>query len=168
MRRQLAIMIAAAAVATPLSAQSDANRQHHGIEAPRAPQRRGHPDAAPEWERGREHAAVPYVRGDRWYGNPAPNDPRFRLDRPYEHGRFALVGPSHVHTVLRVDLVAHRVWLPGGYGFEIAAWDYPFTGSWCWDCGNQFVIYDDPDHPGWYLLLDVRSGEYVHVQYLGL
>jgi len=107
------------------------------------------------------------VRGDHWYGHAAPNDPRFQLARPFEHGRFGLAGPGHVYSVARVDLGARRFWLPGGFGFEIATWDWALTAPWCWDC-DQFVVYDDPDHIGWYLLYDVRFGEYVHVQYLGL
>jgi hypothetical protein len=107
------------------------------------------------------------VRGDHWYGHAAPNDPRFQLERPFEHGRFTLSGRSHVYSVLRVDVGARRLWLPGGFAFEIATWDWAITAPWCWDC-DQFVVYDDPDHIGWYLLYDVRFGEYVHVQYLGL
>ena len=156
------------AAAPQQSAQRGANQHQSQVHAPNAPSRRGRPDAAPQWEPGREGAAVPYVRGDHWYGNAAPNDRRFRLDRPFTHGRFADVGPSHVYSVLRIDLGAHEVWLPGGYAFGIAPWEWSLTGSWCWDCGDQFVVYDDPDHLGWYLLLDVRTGEYVHVQYLGV
>jgi hypothetical protein len=166
MRRYLAITIAAVLVATPLYGQSRERQSHPAARVPSQPRSRG-AGAAPEWEPGRENGAVPYVRGDHWYGHAAPNDPRFHLDRPFEHGRFALAGANHRYTVVRFDLAAHRLWLRGGYGFEIAAWDWPYTAPWCWDC-DQFVVYVDPDHPGWYILYDVRFGEYVHVQYLGV
>jgi len=166
MKTLLALAVAAAVIMVPLSAQGRSRGGRSGGQIPREPSRRASPNTAPESERGRE-GGIPYVRGDHWYGHAAPSDPRFQLARPFEHGRFALSGRSHVYSVLRVDLSGRRLWLPAGFSFEVATWDWALTAPWCWDC-DQFVVYDDPDHIGWYLLYDVRFGEYVHAQYLGL
>ena len=112
--------------------------------------------------------SVPHVANDHWYGHDRPNDPRYHLDHPFEHGHFANFGPSYRYSVVRIDANLHRFWLPGGYFFDIAAWDWPLVADWCWTCGDDFVVYEDPDHPGWYLLYNINTGAYIHVQYMGM
>lgn len=136
---------------------------------PAAPVRRA-PNTAAEVERreGGRMNNLPHVSNDRWYGHDAPNDKRYRLDHPFAHGRFERFGPSYRYSVVRIDPNLHRFWLPGGYFFEIAAWEWPLCLDWCWSCGDDFVIYEDPDHPGWYLLYNLHTGAFVHVMYMGM
>jgi hypothetical protein len=111
---------------------------------------------------------MPHVNHDQWFGHEPANDARFHLPRPYPRGRFANVGPRFRYGVTRIDTNVHRFWLPGGAGFEVAAWDWPLCSDWCWSCGDDFVVYADPDHVGWYMLYNVHTGVYVHVQYVGM
>ena len=89
------------------------------------------------------------------------------VDHPYDHGHFEHFGPSYRYNVIRVDRDHHRFWLPGGFYFEVAAWDWPLCADWCWDCGDDFTVYEDPDHPGWYMVYNIHTGAYVHVTYMG-
>ena len=75
--------------------------------------------------------------------------------------------PRTVTAFQRFDDHAHRFWIAGRGGFEIAAWDWSLAADWCWDCGDDFVIYNDPDHSGWYLVYNVHTGIYVHGQFIG-
>jgi len=142
-----------------------ANQGH--VPAPPA-QREAH--AKPETERkpGGRVNNTPHVSNDHWYGHDKPNDKRFHLDRPFEHGRFEHFGASYRYRIARIDPNLHRFWLPDGFFFDIAAWDWDLAADWCWTCdADDFVIYEDPDHPGWYLLYNLQTGAYVHVLYMG-
>jgi hypothetical protein len=110
---------------------------------------------------------IPHVNHDKWFGHEAPNDARFHLDHPFPQGHFAHFGPTFRYEVNRIDVNLHRFWFPGGFFFEVAPADWPLCEEWCWDCGDDFVVYEDSDHTGWYLLYNVHTGVYVHVQYMG-
>lgn len=129
----------------------------HGT--PRAPENRhfqdqpGHPDR-PHVDNGRN-----------WVGHDeGRNDARFHMDRPFEHGRFrGGFGPGHMWRLGggRPD----HFFFGGGY-WMVAPWEIGYVDDWMWD-SDQVAVYEDPDHPGWYLAYNPRLGTYVHVEYLG-
>lgn len=110
---------------------------------------------------------IPHVNHDQWFGHESPNDPKLHMDKPFAHGRFAHWGSTYRYRVTRINANLHRFWFPGGFYFEVAPEDWPLCVDWCWNCGDDFVVYQDSDHIGWYLLYDVQTGRYVHVQYMG-
>jgi hypothetical protein len=67
---------------------------------------------------------------------------------------------------VNVDADNHRVRLFGDFLFRVADWDWSTASLWCTDCGYDFVVYADLDHPGWYLLYNIQVGTYAHVEYL--
>jgi hypothetical protein len=116
--------------------------------------RQGHPD-------------VPHVHAgnDQWVGHDSgANDAHYHLDRPWAHGRFTGgFGPQHAFRLEGGN--RERFWFNNFY-WGVAPYDYNIVADWNWT-GDQIVIYEDPDHVGWYLAYDTRLGTYAHVQYLG-
>lgn len=150
------------------SSHQNAPRANQGRIPPAPPRAQGQ-----QYKREEEHPIngsvdhTPHVNNDHWYGHDDPGDKRYHADRPFEHGHFARLGPTYRYSILRIDRDHHRFWFPGAFDFQVASWDWPLCADWCWDCGDDFVVYEDPDHIGWYLLYNIHTGIYVHVLYMG-
>ena len=113
------------------------------------------------------HPEAPHVhpQGDVWVGHDGGrNDARYHQDNVWAHGHFGgEIGRNHIY---RLEGGGRDRFRFGGFYWGIAPYDYDYTADWLWDT-DDVVLYDDLDHPGWYLAYNPRLGTYAHVQYLG-
>jgi len=112
------------------------------------------------------HPNAPHVHtgDDRWIGHDSGrHDRRYHLDRPFPHGRF---DGGFEHREFHLGGGNRSRFLFNGFFFSVAPWDYRYCDGWLWN-SDSIVIYDDPDHEGWYIAYNSRLGTYVHVQYEG-
>ena len=185
MKRAIGLLAAVAFASAPALAQGRGEPAHPAPHAPARPEvGGGHipphgPPRTPAPPASRKpappvnyahatgHPNAPHVdvKTNVWVGHDTRRDEAgLHIDHPWAHGHFGgVIGANHIYRLGGGNM--HRFGF-GGFFFDVAAADYAYCNDWLWD-SDDIVLYDDPDHPGYYLAYNVRLGTYVHVEYLG-
>jgi len=166
MRLAKIALVALLVASVPAFAQREERRQEPPSRGPDRVQGTPHlPEKDRNFQDKPGHPNVPHVDKNKWVGHDTgPDDARYHMDHPFEHGRFTGgFGRAHVWHIGGGG--PGRFWFNNWY-WSVSPADIGYCDGWLWD-SDSIVIYDDPDHIGWYLAYNVRLGTYVHVMYLG-
>src|SRR5579862_9863781 len=84
------------------------------------------------------HPNAPHVHAnDQWVGHGAPNDARYHVDRPWEHGHFTGgFGPGHVWHLAGGG--PNRFWFNNFY-FSVFDADLAFCSDWAWNSDDVVI-----------------------------
>ena len=105
-----------------------------------------------------------YKHHDRDYDDWDYDSERIRPGHYYPYGRYPYV--RHVIVVRGFDPRTRHIILYDQSNWVVAPYDVPRCRDWEWD-RDRVYVYDDYDHPGWYVLFNSRLGRSVHVEFFG-
>src|SRR6266566_5119761 len=106
-----------------------------------------------------------YKHHDRDYDDWDYDGERIRPGSHYPFGRYPHV--RHVIVVRGFDARSRHIILYDQSNWVVAPYDVPRCRDWEWD-RDRVYVYNDYDHPGWYVLFNSRLGRSVHVEFFGM